>query len=57
MSREEYEMSEEAYYEEFFPRGPGDPDAYGYPGESKATSQKILDREEQTENTIHGRVF
>lgn len=33
MSREEYEMSEVAFWESEFPRGAGDPDFYGYPGE------------------------
>jgi len=33
MTREEYEESEKAFVDGMFPRGLGDPDAYGYPGE------------------------
>lgn len=33
MSREEQELSEQAFYDGLLPRGSGDPDAYGYPGE------------------------
>lgn len=35
MSREEFEQSETNFWQSEFPRGPGDPDFYGYPGEPK----------------------
>lgn len=34
MSRESYEVSREAFVIELLGRGPGDPDLYGYPGET-----------------------
>lgn len=35
MSREDNEQSEQAFYDGLLPRGPGDGDAYGYPGQPK----------------------
>lgn len=40
MTREDYEQSERAWLEGLLPRGPGDPDAYGYPGEPESKEVK-----------------
>lgn len=49
MTREEYELSESAWYDNMFPRGPGDPDAYGYPGEIKEEDENEDEQIDQTE--------
>lgn len=51
MTREEYEQSERAWLEGLLPRGPGDPDAYGYPGEPTNESEEDSEERHNTEKT------
>ena len=57
MSREKDEMGEKQHNEQFGPRGAGDPDWYGYPGEAPLVDNQNKDADTSAETNLESSII